>query len=224
MEELKRVQGSRVDEFSRRRLIENLDTIDELTARIQELQNEVNCENDSRDIKDAESVRSGPSHVPSQPALCPSHRDPGRNAEPQQSAARYLELARYVGDVFANPTASSSSPYPQESNPWISKVSEHTSPHVLSECQTPVQDQRCQSGPSARNSVILSEGISFPDCQDTQDKQLTQYLLIYSGKEGRCSKISEHSQKSECPDIWIRLPRHEWPKSWSRMEDPSCSS
>ena len=26
--------------------------------------------------------------------------------------------------------------------------------------------------------------------------------------------------KSECPDIWIRLPRHKWPKSWSCMEDP----
>ena len=26
--------------------------------------------------------------------------------------------------------------------------------------------------------------------------------------------------KSECPDIWIRLPRHTWPKSWSSMEDP----
>ena len=26
--------------------------------------------------------------------------------------------------------------------------------------------------------------------------------------------------KSECPDIWIRLPKHNWPKSWSSMEDP----
>ena len=26
--------------------------------------------------------------------------------------------------------------------------------------------------------------------------------------------------KSECPDIWIRLPRHKWPKLWSSMEDP----
>ena len=26
--------------------------------------------------------------------------------------------------------------------------------------------------------------------------------------------------KSECPIIWIRLPRHKWPKSWSSMEDP----
>ena len=27
--------------------------------------------------------------------------------------------------------------------------------------------------------------------------------------------------KSECPDIWIRLPRHKWPTSWSSMEDPA---
>ena len=26
--------------------------------------------------------------------------------------------------------------------------------------------------------------------------------------------------KSECPDIWMRLPKHKWPKSWSSMEDP----
>ena len=26
--------------------------------------------------------------------------------------------------------------------------------------------------------------------------------------------------KSECPDIWIRLPRHKWPKSWCSIEDP----
>ena len=27
--------------------------------------------------------------------------------------------------------------------------------------------------------------------------------------------------ESECPDIWIRQPKHKWPKSWSRMEDPA---
>ena len=26
--------------------------------------------------------------------------------------------------------------------------------------------------------------------------------------------------KSECPDIWIRLHRHKWPKAWSSIEDP----
>ena len=29
--------------------------------------------------------------------------------------------------------------------------------------------------------------------------------------------------KSECPDVWIRLPRHNWPKSWSSVEDPVVS-
>ena len=47
----------------------------------------------------------------------------------------------FSGNVFANPTASSSAPYLQESNPWVSNVSEHKSPHVMSESQTPVQDQ-----------------------------------------------------------------------------------
>ena len=65
-----------------------------------------------------------------------------------------------LGNVFANPTASSSAPYPQESNPCVSNVSEHTSPNVMSESQTPGLDQRCQSGPSARNSFVPSEGDS----------------------------------------------------------------
>ena len=47
-------------------------------ARIQELQNEVNCMNDSRDFKDAESECSGQlSHVPSQTALFPLPSEPG---------------------------------------------------------------------------------------------------------------------------------------------------
>ena len=50
MEELNRFQVSTFDDFSIRTLIEDRDTILELTAKIQELQNEVNCMNDSRDF------------------------------------------------------------------------------------------------------------------------------------------------------------------------------
>ena len=66
----------------------------------------------------------------------------------------------YRETFFVNPTASSSSRYPGGFNPRISNVSEHTSPHVPSERQTPdtALDPRCQSGPSARNSFDLSEG------------------------------------------------------------------
>ena len=151
MEELKRFQGSIFDTFSRRRLIEDRDTILELTAKIQELQNEGNCMNDSRVLQDAESVRSGQSHVASQPVFFPPFQNPGgmlsrslgmpsRNEGPPS----IWDTHGISGNVFANRTASSSAPYPQESNPWISNVSEHTSPHVMSESQTPAQDPRCQ--------------------------------------------------------------------------------
>ena len=68
------------------------------------------------------------------------------NAEPQQWAAKYLGHEK-SGNVFANPTASSSAPYPQESNLWGSNVSEHTSPHVMSE-----------SRPSGQKFSHLCEG------------------------------------------------------------------
>ena len=77
MEELKRFQGSTFDEFSRRRLIEDRDTTLELTSKIQELQNEINCMSDSRDFQDAESGRSGQFHVANQPVFFPPHPVPG---------------------------------------------------------------------------------------------------------------------------------------------------
>ena len=131
MEELKRVQGSTFDTNARRKLVEDRDTILELTGKIQELQKEIT--NDSRDFQDAESVRSGQSHVTSQPVFFPPHPDPGgmlsrslgmpsRNKGPPSIWDTH-DISR---NVFANPTASSSAPYPQESNPWISNVSEHT--------------------------------------------------------------------------------------------------
>ena len=109
MEELKRFQGSAFDEFSRRRLITSRDTILELTARVQELQNEVTCMNDSRDFQDAESVRSGQSHVTSQPALFPPHPIPGG----MLSRSTGMPSRREGPHVFANPTASSLAPYPR---------------------------------------------------------------------------------------------------------------
>ena len=51
------------------------------------------------------------------------------------------------------------------------------------------------------------------------DKQRTQYLFYTQVKMEDAPKLLK-ILKSECPDIWIRLPRHKWPKSWSSMEDP----
>ena len=77
MEKLKKFQSSTFDTIARRRLVEDQDTFLELTGKIQELQNETNCMNDSRDFQDAESIRSGNSHVASQPVSFPPHPIPG---------------------------------------------------------------------------------------------------------------------------------------------------
>ena len=78
MEELRKFQSSTFDTLARRKLIEDQNTIMELSGRLQELQNEVNCMNDSKDFQDAESVRSGNSHVTNQPMLFPKHPIPER--------------------------------------------------------------------------------------------------------------------------------------------------
>ena len=67
MEELRKFLSSTFDTLARRKLIEDQNTILELSGRVHELQNEVNCMNDSKDFQDAKSVRSGNSHVTSRP-------------------------------------------------------------------------------------------------------------------------------------------------------------
>ena len=68
----------------------------------------------------------------------------------------------YRETFFANPLASSSAPYPQELNQWNSSIEEplHTSTVEKSERPEQNQDLRCQSGPSAKDSVIFSGGDS----------------------------------------------------------------
>ena len=67
----------------------------ELSGRLQELQNEVNCMNDSKDLQDAESVRSGNSHVTNQPMLFPKHHIPEGMLRPY-SYRRAAKKGRHI--------------------------------------------------------------------------------------------------------------------------------
>ena len=107
MEELKEFQISTFDTIARRRLVEDQDTILELTGNIQELQNEINCMNDSIDFQDAESTRSEHSHVTSRPVSFPPSSNSWRtaepfyrNAEPRRRAAKHLGLTWYIEKRF----------------------------------------------------------------------------------------------------------------------------
>ena len=68
----------------------------------------------------------------------------------------------YRETFFANPDASSSAPYPQELHQWNSSIEEplHSSTVEKSERKEQNQYLRCQSGPSAKDSVIFSGGDS----------------------------------------------------------------
>ena len=95
MERLKRFQSSTFDTIARRRLVEDQDTILELSGKIQELQNEINCMSYSKEFQDAESMRSGNSHVTSQPVSFPPHPIP----EGMQSRSEPQRCAKYLGHM-----------------------------------------------------------------------------------------------------------------------------
>ena len=167
MEELRKFQSSTFDTISRRKLIEDQNTILALSGRVQELQNEVNCMSDSKDFQDAEPVRSGNSHVTSRPV--PPHPIPEGMLRPSFVSPRRKEGPPCIwdtpgisGNVFANPKASSSAPYPQELNPWGTTIEEPLHMCTAEKSERPERDQdlRCQSGPSATDSVIFSGGDS----------------------------------------------------------------
>ena len=167
MEELKKFQSSTFDTVARRRLVEDQDTILELTGKIQDLQNEMNSMNDSKDFQDAESLRSGHSHVTSRPVSFPLHpvpegmlsRSVGMPSR-REGPPSIWDTHGISGNVFANPDASSSASYPQELNPWSSSTEEPLHSSTVEQSERRTQDQRCQSGQSAKNSVIFSGGDS----------------------------------------------------------------
>ena len=56
----------------------------------------------------------------------------------------------------------------------------------------------------------------LPGCNGQAPNAISAYTQVKMEDPHKLFKIP----KSDCPDIWIRLPRHKWPKSWSSMEDP----
>ena len=165
MEKLRKFQSSTFDTLARRKLIEDQNTFMELSRRLQKLQNEVNCMSDSKDFQDAESVRSGNSHVTSRPVSFPPHPIPAGLLRPSFVSPRRKEGPSSIwdthgksGNVFANLSASSSAVHPQELNQWCTKIEKPLHTFTVEKNVRPEQNQdlRCQSGPSVKDSVIFS--------------------------------------------------------------------
>ena len=120
-----------------------------------------NCWNDSRDFQDAESVRSGQSLVTNQPVFFHSFARNWWNAKSfsgnAELAAKYLGHTCKIWKCFLQIQQRLLQHLVRKSQTHVSPMYQntHTSPHVMSESQTPAQNQRCPSGPSARNHSSL---------------------------------------------------------------------
>ena len=133
--------------MARRTLVEDQNTILELSGRIQELQNEINCMSDSKEFQDAESIRSGNSHVTSRPVSFPPHPMPEGMRHSFVTPSRregppsIWDTHGKSGNVFANPDASSSAPYPQELHLWNSLIEEPLHSSTVEKSERQEQDQ-----------------------------------------------------------------------------------
>ena len=56
----------------------------------------------------------------------------------------------------------------------------------------------------------------LPGCDGQAADAVSAYTQVKLVDARRLLKIP----KSACPDVWIRLPRHKWPKFWANIEDP----
>ena len=56
----------------------------------------------------------------------------------------------------------------------------------------------------------------LPGCDGQAADAVSAYTQLKMEDAPKLLKIPN----SECPDIWIRLTRHKWLKSWYNMEDP----
>ena len=153
--------------------------------------------NDSKDFQDAESVRSGNSHVTSRPVSFPVHPIPGGMLSRsigmpsrREGPPSIWDTHGISGNLFADPHASSSAPYPQELNQWNTSIEEplHSSKVENSERPEQNQDLRCQSGPSAKDSVIFSGGDSSKNYG--ADQQRLQILDLHFDKVPHASHVS----------------------------------
>ena len=66
---------------------------------------------------------------------------------------------------------------------------------------------------AAKVMAIISR---LPGCSGQVADAPSAYIQVKMEDVPSLSKIPT----SECPEIWIRQPKHKWPKSWSTMEDP----
>ena len=75
--------------------------------------------------------------------------------------------------------------------------------------------EKGSSAPPMTVAKVMEVIARLPGCAGQAADAISAYTQVKMKDAPQILKIP----KSECPDIWMCLPRHEWPKSWSNIED-----
>ena len=161
-----------------------------------------------KEFQDAESVRSGHSHVTSRPVSFPPHptlegmlsRSTGMPSR-REGPPSIWDTHGISRNVFANPV-----------NQWSSSIEEplHSSTVDKSERQKQDQDLKCQYGRSAKNSVIFSGGDSSKNYGADQQRLQISDLHFDKFPTFACWKIRFKTEVCTCSQFpteamqWIK--------------------
>ena len=63
---------------------------------------------------------------------------------------------------------------------------------------------------------VMDVTARLPECDGQAADAISAYTQVKIEDAPKLLKI----QKSECPDVWILLPKHKWPQSWNNIVDP----
>ena len=77
--------------------------------------------------------------------------------------------------------------------------------------------ERGSSASQMTVAKVMDVVARLPGCAGQAADAVSAYTQVKMEDAPRLFQIP----KSECPDTWIRLPRHRWPKSWSDITGPA---
>ena len=79
-----------------------------------------------------------------------------------------------------------------------------------------VFSERGSSASQLAAAKVMDDIARPPDCDGQEADARSACTQVDMEDAPRLLRII----KSECPDKWIRLPQHKFPKSWANIEDP----
>ena len=69
-------------------------------------------------------------------------------------------------------------------------------------------------------AVFTEQGSSASQMPAAKVTDVIERLPDCAGRAADAVSAYTQVKMEDAPDIWVRLPRHKWPKSWSTIEDP----